>query len=77
MTTPQPSLPPLLSAAAELLEPVGELPPLNVTCNVTQSMLAGILISPASLSAGEADQDAVVNGIATAGDAMAAAAARR
>ncbi|MEU4229562.1 hypothetical protein AB0F17_35140 [Nonomuraea sp. NPDC026600] len=61
MTTPNNSAPPLLSAAADLLECVGELPPLNVT----QSVLAGVLITPASLAASEDDQEAVVQGIAT------------
>ncbi|MFG1709848.1 hypothetical protein ACFLIM_42445 [Nonomuraea sp. M3C6] len=57
--------PSLLSAATELLERVGELPPLSVTCNIA-SVLAGVLATPASLAASEDDQSAVVHGIARA-----------
>jgi hypothetical protein len=46
MTTLDSSLPSLLSAAADLLEGVGERPPLSVTCNIADTVLARVVVTP-------------------------------
>jgi hypothetical protein len=46
MTTLDSSLPSLLSAAADLLAGVGERPPLSVTCNIADTVLARVVVTP-------------------------------
>ncbi|MDP9850338.1 hypothetical protein [Streptosporangium lutulentum] len=66
MTSSARSLPPLLSAAATLLQRVGELLPVSVTCQLTHPSLAPVTLTPASLHMSRDDQHAVVKAIATA-----------
>jgi hypothetical protein len=59
-------LPALLTAAAHVLDQVGELPPVMVTCNANETLLPPLTFTPASLGMAQDDQDRVVHTVAAA-----------